>query len=123
MRIAILASASAAIAVAVTLFDPTPAKRRSAESCVRLRAQRSSSGACSPHSAASRQKPHVRSSRSRRSVKVEKKLITKTPLIGTGSAAAFAKKGDPQLKLGRLPISTAVAGTALRAGRVGLPRT
>jgi hypothetical protein len=42
--------------------------------------------------------------------------------MGTGSAAAFAKKGGSQLNLGRLPIHTAVAGTALRAGRVGLPQ-
>jgi len=55
-------------------------------------------------------------------LKVEKKIITKTPLAGTGSAAAFAKKGGPQLKFKGLPITPAVASTSLRVGRLGMPQ-
>jgi hypothetical protein len=116
MRIAILAAAPVAIAVAVTLFDPTPA-----EAAQRRVVRKTQSTTVIKRSVQPRTLRHVKTHHAPK-LKVEKKVITKTPLIGTGSAAAFAKKGGSQLNLGRLPITTAVAGTALRAGRVGLPQ-
>ena len=124
MRIAILASASTAIALTLALFDSTPAeaaKNRTSRSEGRPPAT------VRPGVATSVKTQTLRKSRSRRrchnppKLKVEKKIITKTPLVGTGSAAAFAKKGGPQLKFKGLPFTQAVASTSMRVGRVGLP--
>jgi len=121
MRIGILASASAAIAVAVTLFDATPADAATQRRVVR-KAQ--STTVVKPRTLQRHvKKQHVTKLKvEKKTLKVEKKIITKTPLVGTGSAAAFAKKGGPQLKFKGLPITPAVASTSLRAGRLGLPQ-
>ena len=121
MRIATLASASVAIAVAATLFDPIPAEAATQRRVVR-KAQNTT--VVKPRTLQRHvKKSHVAKLKvEKKTLKVEKKLITKTPAVGTGSAAAFAKKGGTQLKLGRLPINTAVASTTLRAGRVSLPK-
>ena len=114
MWIAILASASAAIALRPTLFDPSACRSGNAAPS---RAQGSEHDGQT-----NRKTAHAASCQevtTRRRLKVEKKIITKTPLIGTGSAAAFAKKGGTQLKFKGLPITPAVASTSLRAGRLG----
>ena len=115
MRIAILASASAAIAVAVTLFDPTPAEAAVQRRVVR-KVQSTTVRNVQPRTLQRIKVHHVPK------LRVEKKTFTKTPLMGTGSAAAFANKGNPQLMLRGLPIHKVVAGNTLHVGRVGLPQ-
>ena len=117
MRSAILASASAAIAVAVTLFDPTPAEAAVQHKVVR-KVQRTTVT-----------NRNVQPRTLQRHVKQlhVPKLITKTPLINKDSSSAFVKKGGSQVTLGRgnlqnLPIHKAVVGDAIHRGRVTLPQ-
>ena len=118
MRIAILAAASTAIAVTLALFDPTPAEAaKSRHVAVRKAPARAVVRQTVKPQTLRRAKVHHSPK-----LKVEKKIITKTPLVGTGSAAAFAKKGGPQLKFKGLPITPAIASTSLRVGRLGLPQ-
>ena len=118
MRTAILAAASTAIAVTLTLFDPTPAEAAKGRHVAVRKA---------PARAVVRQSVKPQTLRHAKKhytpkLKVEKKILTKTPLVGTGSAAAFAKKSGPQLKFKGLPITPAIASTSLRVGRLGLPQ-
>jgi hypothetical protein len=118
MRTAILAAASAAAALTLTLFDSTPAEAAKSRHVVVRKA---------PARAVVRQsvKPQtLRHAKKHHSPKlnVEKKIITKTPLVGTGSAAAFVKKSGPQLKFKGLPITPTIASTSLRAGRLAMPQ-
>jgi hypothetical protein len=128
MRIAILASASTAIAVALALFDSTPAEAARNRSVTVRRAPAAT--VVKPRTlqrqVKTRHVPKVKIekkivTKTPLKLKTDKKIITKTPLVGTGSAAAFVKKGGPQLKLKGLPITKAVASTPMRAGRVSLP--
>jgi hypothetical protein len=117
MRIAILAAASTAAALTLTLFDSTPAEAKNRHVAVRK----------APARAVVRQSVKPQTLRHAKKhytpkLKVEKKIITKTPLVGTGSAAAFAKKSGPQLKFKGLPITPAIESTSLRVGRLGLPQ-
>src|SRR5262245_50018073 len=112
MRTAILAAASAAAALTLALFDSTPAEAAKSRHVVVRKAQ--------PRALVRQSvKPQtLRHAKKHHSPKLERKIISKTPLVGTGSAAAFAKKSGPQLKFKGLPITPAIASTSLRAGRL-----
>ena len=118
MRIAILAAASTAFVVTLALFDATPAEAAKGR---HVAVRKAPARAVVRHSVKPQTLRHTKTHHSPK-LKFEKKIITKTPLVGTGSAAAFAKKSGPQLKFKGLPITPAVASTSLRAGRVGLPQ-
>jgi len=123
MRMTTLASATAAVVVALTLFDMSPV-----EAAVQRRA------------VAVRKAPSVRSVQPRvRNVQprvLHKKTVTPkivTPRTvttlkkgaGPGSASSFVKKttiGGGTLNLRRLPLHKAAAGNALLKGRVAVPQ-
>jgi len=128
MRIAILASASTAIALALALFDSTPAEAAKNRSVTVRRAPAAT--VVKPRTlqrhVKTRHVPKVKIekkivTKTPLKLKTDKKILTKTPLVGTGAAAGFVKKGGPQLKLKGLPITKAVASTPMRVGRVSLP--
>lgn len=126
MRIAILASASTAIALALGLFDSTPAEAAKNRSVTVRRAPAAT--VVKPRTlqrqVKTRHVPKVKIEKkivTKTPLKLDKKVMTKTPLVGTGGAAAFVKKGGPQLNLKSLPLTKAVASTPMRVGRVSLP--
>lgn len=122
MRIAILASASLAFAVAAALFDPAPADAAAQRKVTTRKVIRAP--VVKRQLVAPRTLRHVKKTPT---LKVEKKLITKTPLINKDTGVALMRKGGPYVRfgkadIGKLPISKAVAGTATLRGRVGLPK-
>ncbi len=126
MRMTTLTSASAAVVVALTLFDMTPVEAAVQRRAVTVRkVQRAPSRSVQPR--VRNVQPRVRHVKP--PVLHKKKgtirSVTKGVGPGAGSASSFVKKGTlntGNVRLRGLPLHKAVAGTGLLRGRVATPQ-
>lgn len=134
MRIAILASASMAAVMTVTMLESTPADAAERKFVVRKVQKKALVVKTTP-----KQSHVVRHMRRVQKHSVAKPLITKKqltttkliktkplPLLKKGTTPVFVKKGGPDIKLGKvnvgkLPVFKPVAASAALKARVGVP--
>ena len=119
MRMTTLASATAAVVVALTLFDMSPVEAAVQRRAVTVRKAPSMRSV----------QPRVRSVQPRvlhKKVVTPKTVTTLKKGVGPGSASSFVKKttiGAGTLNLRRLPLHKAAAGNAFLKGRLAVRRT